>query len=79
MICTLRGLWGTITMLEFWKSLFLPPLVTYSGHEWSDVVWGPIEPSRYPETWDGMVEYDLSYCTRCEHQPKSDWRRSWMI
>lgn len=79
MICILRGLWGTITMLEFWKSLFVPPLVTYSGHIWPDSpIWSNPELSRFPDVWEGMIEYDISSCIDCGYQPKTDWRRVWL-
>ena len=73
--CAVKTAWGTLTLSSFWKSLLNPPLVIYSGHEFTEDVWGPPAPSPDPEYWPGLVEYNQSKCRYCGYvdQP-TGWR-----
>lgn len=71
MICRIRGIVGTVTMPEFWRSLLDRPLIIMDGHIWPDAAWSKPRWSEH-----GAIEVDESACVECG-QPSDAWRHFW--
>lgn len=70
--CAFRGFVWTTIYAPLWRV----PRAYFSGHIWPDEpAWGSPEPSRFPDDWPGLVEYDESRCVECGYQPRTMWRR----
>lgn len=57
--CALNRVLWTCTTLDFWRSLFVPPLVVFSGHQWEQV-----------ETGEKGLTMVCALCGKAEY-----WRR----